>query len=197
MMDADKLREWEARRRAAQAFDALPISPRVDLTTLSDHELSAITREREVAYQDALGEAERRRIEKGIPVWNEERFASALALKRNGQEIPSTATIGQLPPALFRMGYEWATITMLDVLSGFIARPSEDIAEITEFEPAYRDLWRIRKGSKPKVYDGRRRAAFDLINCLQTYTTTQQQGMFTTYKLRVEYDPADDEKLGA
>jgi hypothetical protein len=189
-----RLAEWAAEKRARAAFDALPTPALVDLKALSDHDLSAITREREVAYQAALGETERRRVEKGAPSWSEETFAAALALKRTGAEMPVRATLGQLPPALFRIGYEWAAITLLDVLSGVLARPSSDIVEICDIEPAGRDLWRIKKGSKPKVFDPRRRAALDLINMLQNYTSNQQQGMFTTYKLRVTYDPAEEVK---
>lgn len=195
-MTPDRQREiYErvAEGRARAAFDALPIPAHVDLATLSDHQLADVARAREVAYQDALGEVERRRIEKGS-TWDEATVAAALAQKRNGGEDFSPRTrISELPPALFRMGYEWCAITMLDVLSGVIGRPSPDIVMIHESEPAGRGLYRLK--GEPKVFDPRRRAALDLINTLQNYTSNQQQGMFTTYRLRVTYDPADDQKL--
>lgn len=190
-----RVAEWTANQAARAAFDALPRPAFIDLSKLSDHDLSEIIREREVAFQNVLGEAEKRSASNENPEWSEQKVAAALGRKRQGEKISLRVRINDLPPPLFRMGYEWATMTLLDVLSGFLSHPSEDIVELTELEPVGRDLWRKKKNSTPKVFDPRRRAAFDLINILQNYTSNQQRSMFTAYKLRTTYDPADDAKL--
>jgi len=143
------------------------------MIALSDHndfELADEARRREIALQEVLAEIERRRVDRGQPEWSERTIASHLVAKRAdpkwhprvGEQCPT-----DLPPTLFRMGYEWAALSLIAILERILDRPSEEIYQVSTFEPAGRGLYRMV--GKPEVSDKRRRAALDLIEMLERF----------------------------
>ena len=74
-----------------------------DLRELDDLGLAEETREREMAFQDAVAELARRAASGGDQDWDERGVAALLAQKRNDIYHVDNGQTGTLPPPLFRM----------------------------------------------------------------------------------------------
>jgi len=168
-----------------------------DLAKLDDYELAGVVREREIAFQDALGEVAKRTAEKGVADWSERNVAAQLAMKRQDvfADRIHLRSPEDAPPPLFRMGYEWAALSLVTVLESILKSPSSDIYEATTFQHVGKGLY--KPVGEPRVSDMRRRAAFDLINELDAFAKGRQRGMFFVVKRRSDYAPEDDAALAA
>lgn len=165
----------------------------ITLADHSDFELAEEARRREVALQEAIAEIERRRSDRGQPQWDERTIASHLVRKRAdhhwhpqiGEQCPI-----DLPPPLFRMGYEWAALSLFAILDRILDRPSDEIYSVSTFAPTGRGLYRMV--GKPKVSDKRRRAALDLIEMLERFF--KHSDLFVVKpRRRSTYTAADDQ----
>lgn len=166
------------------------------LNELDDDELAEEARAREIAFQEVLAEVARRAGKAArTDGWSERGVAACLAAKRKdvryfNMECEPT----KLPPPLFRMGYEWAALSIASMLEGILARPSDDIGMSQEFKCVGNGLYKPE--GEPKIFDYRRRAALDLIKLIDDYGKSIQRGMFYVLPARkAEYDPSDDERL--
>jgi hypothetical protein len=170
------------------------------IAELSDEELAAVAGVRERLWQEALCEIERRRIDRNHPAWDENLVAVTLARKRADTSFhprPGERYPSDLPPTLFRMGYEWAFLTVVALLERILAKPSDEIMVVSEWEHVEKGLYRKKKNST-KPYDFRRRAAVDLIEMIEQYgESTARTMLFVLPRRRATYTPADDDKAGA
>lgn len=166
-----------------------------DFSGLDDYQLAELVREREIAFQDALGEVSRRAAEKGVPDWSERNVATILAMKRADvfAERIHLRSPEEAPPPLFRMGYEWAALTLVTVLESILKSPSNDIRNVSDFESIGNGLW--KQTGPIRVNDARRRAAYDLIGELERFARERQRGMFFVVARRSDYKPADDQQI--
>lgn len=168
-----------------------------DLQQLDDYALAGVVREREIAFQTALGEVARRTADKGAPDWSDRNVAAQLAMKR-ADVFADTIMLRSpedAPPPLFRMGYEWAAMSLVTVLESILRYPSSDIYMATTFQHVGKGLY--KPTGESRASDMRRRAAFDLINELDTFAKGRQRGMFFIVKRRSDYKPEDDAALAA
>ncbi len=168
----------------------------VNLAALDDHALSEEVRRREVAFQNALAEVARRAAEKGIPDWSERNTAAQLSLKRANAPFAARLALESpedLPPPLFRMGYEWAALSIVYVLESILGHPTSEIHLSQDFEPVGKGLY--KPVGKPRPSDPRRRAAFDLISELESFLHDRQRGFFCAFKRKSHYRPEDDAAL--
>ena len=161
-----------------------------DLRELDDLDLAEETREREMAFQDAVAELARRAASGGDQDWDERGVAALLAQKRNDIYHVDNGQTGTLPPPLFRMGYEWAALSIIRILEGVLAKASEDICTTTEFQHVGKGLY--KQVGEPRPSDPRRRAALDLIKEIERYGQNALRGMFFRSKRKSAYTPADD-----
>jgi hypothetical protein len=167
-----------------------------DLRELDDEGLAEESRAREVAFQDALAELARRSVAAGDPDWDERKVAALLAQKRGDiDRFDSNFRVNELPPPLFRMGYEWAALSIIRILEGVLKKPSEDIMMTRDFEHVGKGLY--RPAGEPRPSDPRRRAALDLIKELERYGKSDLRGMFFRWKRKNAYAPGDDAALAA
>lgn len=167
-----------------------------DLRELDDEGLAEEARARELAFQDVLAELAKRTAAEGDLDWDERKVAALLAEKRNDiYHFDSSSRIGTLPPPLFRMGYEWAALSIIRILEGVLEKSSEDIHVSTEFQHVGKGLYKPVGESAPRDY--RRRAALDLISELERYGKRDLRDMFFRWKRKNAYAPADDAALAA
>lgn len=166
-----------------------------DLRNLDDEGLAEEARAREVAFQDVLAELARRSASEGDQEsWDERSVASLLAKKRiDINHADSHGRARMLPPPLFRLGYEWAALSIVSILEGVLAKPSEDICSTTEFQHVGKGLYKPIGESRPS--DPRRRAALDLIKEIESYGQRTLRDMFFRWKRKNAYTPADDAEL--
>lgn len=164
-----------------------------DLRELDDLGLAEETRAREMAFQDVVAELARRAASEGDQEWNERSVAAMLAEKRNDIHHVDNGRTGTLPPPLFRMGYEWAALSIIRILEGVLAKPSEDICATTEFQHVGKGLY--KQVGEPRPSDPRRRAALDLIKEIEHFGQNTLRGMFFRWKSKNAYAPADDVAL--
>ncbi len=168
-----------------------------DLSLLKDEELASLTRAREIAFQNALGEVARRAAVKGIPDWSERNVAEQIAMKRADvfADVLHLRSAECNPPPLFRMGYEWAALSLVTVLESILKSPSAEICLSTEFQHVGKGFY--KKVGQPTPSDPRRRAAKDLLDELEAFSRDRQRGMFFTFSRKSDYAPADDAALNA
>lgn len=165
-----------------------------DLRELSDYGLAEEARAREIAFQDALSELARRSAEEGDRDWDERGVAGLIALKRDDiYHFDMKCPPSHLPPPLFRMGYEWAALSIIRILEGVLAKPSEDICTTAEFQHVGKGLY--KQVGDPRPSDPRRRAALDLIKEIERYGQNELRDMFFRSKRKNAYTPADDVTL--
>lgn len=165
-----------------------------DLRELDGLGLAEETRVRELAFQDAVAELARRSATDGDQDWSECKVAAMLAQKRDDiYYCDSSCRIDELPPPLFRMGYEWAALSIIRILEGVLAKPSEDIQTTTEFQRVGKGLY--KQVGEPRPSDPRRRAALDLIKEIEHFGQNTLRGMFFRSKRKNAYAPADDAAL--
>lgn len=161
------------------------------MTPLSDmnvHELAAEFRRREAEYREGLAELDRRNALSSRP-WSEERTAAWLQRRKTDPEwradwraaARENNSVENLPPPLFRMGYEWAALSLLMVLESVLSRPSDDSTELWEVTDIGRGRCRI--GNRKKVWDVRRRGAVDLIQTLTTFVNTRLGALYTAHPI--------------
>jgi hypothetical protein len=168
--------------------------PLRDLRELDDEGLAEEARARELAFQDVLAELARRAAFDGDENWDEPGVAALLAKKRDDIYYSDNGSrIGTLPPPLFRMGYEWAALSIIRILEGVLAKPSEEIQTTTEFQHVGKGLY--KPVGEPRPSDPRRRAALDLIQEIEQYGQNTLRGMFFRWKRKNAYAPADDAAL--
>lgn len=129
----------------------------------------------------------------GLQTWNEREVAAALSEKRRNVhhwQSPPSLTASLAPP-LFRMGYEWAALSIVAMLERILSSPSDEICHSQSFESVGRGLY--RPVGKPALSDPRRRAAFDLIELIEDFGRSTQRGMFFVSPQRQStYRPEDD-----
>ncbi len=168
-----------------------------DLAKLDDYELAGVVREREIAFQEALGEVAKRAAAKGVPDWCERNVAAQLALRRDDvfADRIHLRSPEDAPPPLFRMGYEWAALSLVTVLESILGQPSSDITMTSDFQHVGKGLW--KQIGPTRTTDPRRRAALDLINELDSFAKARQRGMFFIVKRKSDYKPEDDAALAA
>jgi len=99
------------------------------------------------------------------------------------------------PPPLFRMGYEWAALSLVTVLESVLSSPSRDIYLVSDFQHVGKGLW--KQIGPARASDPRRRAALDLINELDAFAKGRQRGMFFVVQRKSDYAPEDDAALAA
>lgn len=167
-----------------------------DLRGLDDEGLAEEARDREAAFQDILAELAKRSVADGDPDWDECEVAAMLAQKRDDiYHFDSSSRVNELPPPLFRMGYEWAALSIINILEGVLANPSEDIYATTDFQHVGKGLY--KPAGEPRPSDPRRRAALDLIKEIENYGQNTLRGMFFRWKRKNNYAPSDDKDLDA
>lgn len=163
-----------------------------ELSDMPDDLLPDEVRRREVALQEACAEVMRRNKENGQPEWDERYVAGVLARKRN--DLHYNPGIGErkpinLPPLLFRMGYEWAVLTLYALLDKYALEPSEDRSLSQEFTPVGKGLFRPK--GKPVVTDPRRRAAYDFLETINSFFRHRDM-FFVMPERRSTFRPGDD-----
>lgn len=168
------------------------------LAELDAEQLSHEAREREIAFQEVLAEVASRAGEAArTDGWSDRGVAAALAAKRAKLDHwpgPTASNPTKLPPPLFRMGYEWAALSIAAMLEQILSRPSDDICQSQKFKHIRDGLY--KPDGEPVTVDYRRRAALDLISLIDDYGKSIQRGMFYVLPaVRAEYSPSDDEKL--
>jgi hypothetical protein len=161
----------------------------VDLANLTDDDLSDLVREREKAFGDALAELGRRKDWYGCNEWSDEAALALVAEKRARRDVPRRPN--GTAPAMFRAGYEWATLAIFFILESILDKPSEDAVLLSEYKPVGRGLYRFDKTAQ--VFDPRRRAALDLINLLEGFVSIDLRALFALPTRRSAYRPSDDE----
>lgn len=159
-----------------------------DLDGLSDDDLAAAIRDREVAYRDALAELAKRKDWYGCDQWTDNAAMIQLSAKHRRQDCPRRPA--GTAPTMFRAGYEWAALSIFSILESILDKPSEDAVELCESVPAGRGLYKL--GNVAKVFDPRRRAALDLIEMLEGFVSIDLKGFFALPVRRSAYNPADD-----
>ncbi len=179
-------------RSALQRLQPRRVSLRA-LQELDDEGLAEEARVRELAFQDALSELATRAASGGDQDWDERSVAAMLAEKRNDIHHVDNGRTGTLPPPLFRMGYEWAALSIIRILEGVLAKPSEDICTTTEFQHVGKGLY--KQVGEPRPSDPRRRAALDLIKEIEYFGQNTLRGMFFRWKRKNAYVPTDDAAL--
>jgi hypothetical protein len=163
------------------------------LSDMPDDLLPDEVRRREVALQEACAEVMRRNKQNGQPVWDEHYVAGILARKRN--DLHYNPGVGEakpidLPPALFRMGYEWAVLTLYGLMDRYALEPSEDRCLSQEYTPVGKGLFRPK--GKPVVTDPRRRAAYDFLETISSFFRHRETWFFVMPKRRSTFRPGDD-----
>lgn len=179
-------------RSALQRLQPRRVSLRA-LQELDDEGLAEEARVRELAFQDALAELAKRAASGGDQDWDERSVAALLAQKRSDIYHVDNGQTGTLPPPLFRMGYEWAALSIIRRLEGVLSKPSEDICTTTEFQHVGKGLY--KQVGEPRPSDPRRRAALDLIKEIEHYGKSTLRDMFFRSKRKNAYAPADDAVL--
>src|SRR4051812_39632375 len=105
-----------------------------DLADISERDLAAETQRLEADYRAALAETQRRGLLSDRPPWSEEFTAACLEPRRLDPSWPPTTAEGvrieTIPPPLFRMGWEWAALSIMSILEGVLDRPSDDVREV-------------------------------------------------------------------
>ena len=167
----------------------------ISVESLDDYELAGVVREREIAFQEALAEVAKRAATKGIPDWSERNVAAQLAMKRKDVFVNRIhlRSPEDAPPPLFRMGYEWAALSLVTVLESILKSPSRDIHMVSDFQHVGKGLW--KQIGHARAVDNRRRAALDLINELDAFAKSRQRGMFFVVQRKSDYEPEDDAAL--
>lgn len=168
------------------------------ITELDEDQLATETRSREIAFQEALAETARRAgAARRVDGWSDRGVASALAAKRaklNPEYNLLACEPTQLPPPLFRMGYEWAALSIAAMLEQILSHPSDDICQSQAFKHVGNGLY--KPIGEARLFDYRRRAALDLINEIENYGKSIQRGMFYVLpSMKAKYAPSDDQKL--
>jgi hypothetical protein len=172
-----------------------------DLAEISERDLAAETQRREADYRAALAETHRRGLLSGRAPWSEEFIAACLERRRLEPDWHLTtaegARIETVPPPMFRMGWEWAALSIMSILEGVLDRPSEDVREVIPMEVAGRGLYRAT--GKAHVYDARRRGAFELVELLSRFLKGRTAAMFVPLppQRRDGFKPADDDNSEA
>lgn len=168
------------------------------LSEMNVHELADETRRREAEYREGLAELDRRNALSSKP-WSEERTAAWLQRRKTDPEwgedwraaARENSSVEDLPPPLFRMGYEWAALSLMMILETVLSRHSEDITELWEVTDIGRGLCKI--GDRKKVWDARRRGAFDLVQSLTSFVNTRLVALYTAHPInsKSKFVPSD------
>lgn len=113
---------------------------------LDDDALADLARQLERSLGEALCELHRRQKER-FSVWDERLVRAAISRKRSDLKWHPRASEGfptDLPPPLFRLGWEWAFLSIVALLDASLNFPpgAEQVLVVRNMQPAGRDLFR-------------------------------------------------------